>query len=230
MMSNGVGSRIVLVLVSMVTLSSFNNCAGQSGSVTGRTGPLPIDHPPEERVFKIQQDLLLGNQTYIASVMREVFSSSNLSSEGRRRLETILLDKVTANRANFGGACDLMDPGTTSDFNAACGNSKDNAGLPFHTSSTTAREAWRIQVCGLLTSDDEILNSAVAKVKNSSAPDFDAIANIVDLFYPAETELDAVTSGLNRLEAAMRSRGETAQNRWRLLFYAVCETPYWQIL
>lgn len=214
-----------------LSLLLFQNCAanpfGRPISLN-----LPSNHPSVEAQAEaalVTSKPVMGDGQYIRSVFEDVFLSPSSSADARNRVAAYLNAELLPTLHLWGRACDPMEMGSID----ACYASVSNSQLAHDPSTSSGREAARLQTCRRLTSDSVTLNEVVQKVKgNETAPSATSASGIVRLFYPtwSEGEVSQVQTKLSELDLQMAKSAEKVEDRWRVMVLSVCESSGWELL
>lgn len=227
---------IAAVFVLGATSLFFQNCS-QNFSVTASSYNLPINHPsisdttdvlPEPPVVASSK-ILIGDQRFLESAFREAFLTPQSPSNETGFLDAVLYQELWREQHLLGRGCDPIEGGD----NTSCNPSLGNANLGMNASTSSGREAARLQVCRRVIANDVMLARAVGKVGDwNRGPDVASIPEIIRLFYPNTDQdiVDATAAKLNELNTEMQMGGESVLNRWKLMFLTVCESSGWEVL
>ncbi|MNK99677.1 hypothetical protein D3C87_1200860 [compost metagenome] len=221
---------IFSVLAFVVTTQFYQNCGQLTGFTVldagelelGSQGETDLTHPGSEKAVAPSQKLLVYNRTYVASLLREVFTGSNPVPN----LEPLLNQWILSRGGQFGQGCDPY--GTYSGRD--CGSSITNANLAFQTEDNTLRESYRVQFCENVLGMDQAVNAVLEKVANRSvAPTAGAVKQIYGFFYRGDEASDAIAASLMALDTTLAQKGESVMDRWRGVILQVCESSGWQL-
>lgn len=222
-------SRALLpLLVGVITLSSFQNCA-QNGfatasdevlSFTESSSQSDTGHPgePVPKFDSFQEPII--NKLYIAEVMRSIFKS------GDGGVESLLDRWVMSNGPNFGIGCDIY----SSSSNAYCYGGTANANTATRTNATVMRELYRLKICNTIIGAGGSVASAMPKVglTPGSSVTPENLAKVYSLFYrtqdPSPFEIETFT----QLATSLETEGVNRTEQWRAILITICETTGWQ--
>lgn len=218
---------LIVFFLTFVTSIVFQNCGFWKPYHDVITMDLPSNHPSGEKLQISANQLVMGDKEYLESVFTDVFGSPSLSQENKNVLQSILFQEFTPQQQVLGRACDPIREGST----YGCYYSLTNAETGLSAASSAIREGARIQVCRRMIANEPLFQNAVAKIKgNSSTPTDQSIGSAIELFFPAREPDSVLQNALSRLDGAMATNSESADNRWRMLLLTLCESPSWQIL
>ncbi len=125
-----------------------------------------------------------------------------------------------------GGSC---EPARRGNLEECAGSISHLADLLVSSTSST-REAARIQVCLRLTSNAGLVGVVVNQVKGASpGPEDESIRLLAAQFYP-EGLSEPVVQKLIWADRELASRNATLLDRWRFLTQLLCESPNWEVL
>lgn len=222
-----------LLLVGTVMTQFYQNCGEMGGFAVldqsslnlemGSTGSTDQNHPPQKDVVLPTQKLQVVNRDYVATLMREIFTTS---SGPVPNLEALLNQWVVNRGAQYGLGCNPYDSYSGRD----CGGDISNANLPIKVDGNTVRESFRVQFCENILGMDEGVNAILEKIPNRpAAPTAEAVRQVYGLFYRGDGASDITISSLLELDKVLAQKGEPAIERWRALSLQVCESPGWQL-
>lgn len=207
----------------------FQNC-GQFTATSSSSEQLSPNHPPieiEQKASVTRDRLLLGDAFYVMSVFRDVFAGENSHPDITGFVEYVLREEILSAQTEFGRACSLFHDGALQN----CNGNVFNQSINMKSSSSSLREAARLQTCQRLVNNDYVLTQLINKVKGSSdAPTKESVSRIVLLFFPALDSTKDFETSLLKLETRMVAGAEPVIDRWRLIVFSVCEEPGWQLL
>lgn len=208
--------------LSWLVVSFFLNCSAEHNNYSSVS--MPLDHGGPAGELTVESRVPLGDRLYIESVLREIF----YDADSAPHFNGTLYDELRTSQHLFGRPCSPYETGDLDD----CQHAIANANFAMHATSSSAREATRLQICRWYTAADKTLLAAVRKTgaPENQPPDEAASAAVVRLFYPEieESVVAETAVALRALDAA--AAGESAIHRWRLQFLAVCESPGWEML
>lgn len=221
-------------LLIAIGLGFFQNC----GLVQGfgvRSVELPINHPSvaeEENVDSgplVASKLVLGDKEYLESVFRDVFAPAGTPQGIVQFVDAVLNDEFVPAQNVLGQPCSVVEQASS----APCHGILLNMRTTTSPSTSTIREAARMQVCRRLVENDSVLSHFVARVRGSDpSPVATSAAAVVRSFYPNAP--DALVSEtaveLLNLDREMARNSERLIDRWRMLVLVPCESPDWQAL
>ena len=221
---------IIPVLLFAVTTQFYQNCAQltpltllDAGELEqGSQGGTDLTHPGAEAAVPPSQKLLVYNRTYVASLLREIFTSPNPVPN----LEPLLNQWIINRGGQFGQGCDPYSSYSSRD----CGSSVTNANLAFQTEDNTLRESYRVQFCENILGMDQAVNAVLEKIANRSvAPTSLAVKQIYGFFYRGDEASDAIVASLMALDTTLAQKNESVMDRWRGVILQVCESSGWQL-
>ncbi len=220
--------RASLILSVFLFITLFQNC-GQFTAINSSSEQLSPNHPPiEVKVSSVTRDrMLLGDGFFVMSVFRDVFLDETSNNDIINFVEYVLREEILSAQTEFGRACSVFNDGAAQN----CNYNIFNQSIAMKSSSSSLREAARLQTCQRLVNNDYVLGGLINKVKGSSeVPNSTSIAKIVQLFFPALESKDEYVQPLLKLEASMAKGSEAVIDRWRIMVLSVCEEPGWQLL
>ena len=221
---------IFSVLAFVVTTQLYQNCGQLTGLALldagqlelGSQGGTDLLHPGSEKAVAPSQKLLVYNRTYVATLLREVFTGSNPVPN----LEALLNQWILNRGGQFGQGCDPYGSYSGRD----CGSSITNANLAFQTEDNTLRESYRVQFCENVLGMDQAVNAVLEKIVGRSvAPTPTAVKQIYGFFYRGDEATDAIAASLMALDTTLAQKGESVMDRWRGVILQVCESSGWQL-
>ena len=229
-MIRGNKKLIIPILFFVVTTQLYQNCGQLTGLAIldagqlelGSQGDSDMNHPGAVTPAAPSQKLLVYNRTYVASLVREVFSSSTAFPH----LEVLINQWILKRGGQYGQGCDPYSSYSGQD----CGGSIANANLAFQTEDNTLRESYRVQFCEHVLGFDQAVMAVLEKVSNrSTAPTAGAVRQIYGFFYRGDDAPDAIVASLMELDTTLAQNGESVMDRWRGVILQVCESSGWQL-
>ncbi|WII73697.1 hypothetical protein QJS83_07390 [Bdellovibrio sp. 22V] len=222
-----------LALIGLTLTQAYQNCGQMGGFQTldsssmnlqlGSAGGTDLTHPGQKEVTPPTQKVQVVNREYVASLMREIFTTS---AGPVPNLEGLLNQWIITRGAQYGLACNPYSSYTGRD----CGGDIANANLAYETDDNTVRESFRIQFCENVLGMDEGVNAILEKIANRPvAPNISAIKQVYGLFYRGDEAPQLVIDSLMDLDRTLVKQNETTLERWRALALQVCESPGWQL-
>lgn len=228
-------SMLLLFAMGAVTTQLYQNCAPfqmegfavlsseeqHAETETGTGG-----HPTNEKETTLPtRKQLVVPRTYVAGIMREVFTSAKFPISN---LEAQIDKWVMFKGAQYGGACNFYSTYSARD----CSGSNANANIGHYTDDNTVRESFRIQMCENILGLDAGVNAALEKagLTSASAVNSASLIAVHGLFYrsnPPEANFVATLVDLNN---SLTEQKATALNKWRAMLSQICESPGWQLL
>lgn len=209
--------RILLVLLVSV-FSVFTNCSAQHSMHQSST----LDGHDAPAELSVESRVPMGDRLFVESALNDVYGP-------HPSLDFVLNTEIRPAQHLYGRPCNPYESGDSLDCELIVGN----ASLGMAASSSSGREASRLQTCLWLSASEETLNVALSKVAGSaSEPSALTAMEVVRHFYPAadETLVNEAVAALVTLDQRMVAAGETARDRWRLQLLAVCESVGWEML
>jgi hypothetical protein len=205
-----------------IDMSSKSNILTDGHTMGNGSG----EHPPTEEVLKSlpQKKQMVVNKVYIASIFREIFTSTKFPIS---TLENTLDKWVNFKGAQWGGSCNYYSSYSSKD----CGGSASNVNLPHFADDNTVRESFRIQLCDNILGLDAGVNAALEKVDltNASAINAANISLAYSLFYRNDPASEPAQQTLLDLNKTLEEAKYSNTNRWRAILSQICESPSWQI-
>ena len=223
----------VLGLVSFGAI--YQNCG--NGFMYGqRSVELPSTHPSIESAEDTQSTavqtktkLLIGDQRYLSSAFREAFLTPESDANEKGFLEAVLVQEFHSEQHLLGRGCDPIEHGD----GGVCAGIINNASIAMSPSTSSGREAARLQVCRRVIANDTMMRRLVAKISPKDiTPTAETLEEVVRLFYP-NTDQEVVDASVNQLIALdyeMAKGSERILDRWKLLVLTVCESSGWEML
>jgi hypothetical protein len=211
--------------------SVFQNCSNQNFLVpTSGGNVIPMSHP-EVQTFAPPTGsvtvLPLIDRKGVQSILSEVFLSSGTIEPDNTAFNNLFASEILLQQHMFGRPCDVVTTGSFLD----CGYNLSNLTIGMNQSSSTIREASRIQLCRRLVSHDSLFNNLLHRLGvTNQAADVASLQRAIQLFYPAWENSISALQALLGLVTKMASQGEDSQSQWRLVVATLCESPYWEIL
>lgn len=164
-----------------------------------------------------------GVQTFLS----EIFINDGVSDEGKNNFSKFFAAEIIPQQHTFGRACDITTTGLFSQCNLNLANLSNGMSM----TSSTIREASRIQLCRRLVTDESFLAPLLSRLNVSGDEISETmIQNAAFLFYPAWDSHPEIISSLKKLELEMLNSGESFSSRWKIILDVLCESPYWEIL
>ncbi len=213
----------------MLTSFLFYNCGSPKHMVSTSDSSLPQSHPPlaSSASGLTQNRLLLGDAFYVLSVFRDVFTFENSSEGVRTFVEKVLTEEILTVQGEYGRACSVFHDGSLE----KCNGILYNQSLTMKSTSSSLREAARIQTCQRLVSNDTVLMELINRIrKTTTTPSRQSIEMILKLFFPTQDSTQDFIEPLLKLDQKMAEASEKTIDRWRLITLAICEEPGWQLL
>lgn len=219
----------ILFLIFFVVGSTFQNCANHSfveNSVN--LSSLSQDHPdPQPVLEKSTSELLLIDRVGVHSLLSEVFLTNVLNATDIAAFHGLFNAEVLLQQHMYGHPCDIIASGSTLD----CGYNYANLTIGMSQSSSTIREASRVQMCRRLVAQDGLMNTLVARIKGEDVtPTSESLQRAIQLFYPSWEDNGEIIIELQSLDYKMAMNSESTKDRWRMIILTICESPYWEIL
>jgi hypothetical protein len=236
---------IAVIVIGLIGVFSFQNCAqsnfeganmglesidnphhGEMGFHCDHTGCHDYQAPKQETKYYTQ----IGNATYVASVLEEVFNNAKAPNNN---VSKIINDKILKNRLFFGGKCHTHDDRETCIANDSYNNnyseilSNGYANLSQHGGANSSREGYRLQACDELIKDPSIATIALgnAGVTPNSPFDWEHVGRLFRLFYP---EIDDGYPVQKLGEISESIDAESKEEKWTKLLSVVCYSSGWQ--
>jgi hypothetical protein len=184
------------------------------------------NHPVAEQEKELpSRKQLVVPRTYVASLFREVFTSTKYPLTN---LETLIDKWIMYKGAQYGGACNYY----TSYSSRDCSGSGANVNNASYTEDNTVRESFRIQMCENVLGQNASVSGALEKVGLTvdSVVNTTNVSAVYSLFYRSAPAEALVVSSLIDMNKSLAEKNETALNKWRALLLTVCESPGWQLL
>jgi hypothetical protein len=185
--------------------------------------------------------MVMGSRFFVASVLKNIFTSSSLTASQTITFNTIIDEGVFRYPNIFGGAANLystrgMREMTDASCNLACSNENFQE-LPLNMPSTPARGVLLSKTCARILDNPVFLAAGLEKVgvnivsPYSDAPDFNnsKIAGIYELFF-LNTPDPEIQEALATSVASAKSKSFSKLDQWRFAFLLVCESGHWQML
>lgn len=223
--------QFLIVFAALTVLTQLYQNCGQVGLLSsnefaslsmGDAGMNDQNHPAQSKVSSGQRVLAM-NKTYVAELVREVFTSANYPVPA---LDALINQWILYRGAQYGVGCNPYDTYSTRD----CGGGMSGANLPYHVDDNTVRESFRIQFCEHALGTDNGVNAVLEKVSNRSvAPTAAAIAQIYLFFYRGDEAPSDVIASLLDMDVTLAKNNESVINRWRAVILQICESPGWQL-
>jgi hypothetical protein len=209
---------------------TFQNCSNQNFLHPNKspTHNLPANHPAIEGFNATSSSTIaLLDRKGIESVFRDVFINEGVTENEQTAFDNIFAAEILTQQHMFGRPCDAVATGTMLD----CNYNLANLSQGMDQSSSTVREASRIQLCRRLVSRKGLLIPLLSRlgVLNQS-PSESSIQSAIELFYPRWDNPAEARLALMKLDAQMANRNESIQNRWSLIISTICESPFWEVL
>lgn len=213
----------------------FQNCSAFMSPQENReefnsNGFLSVSHPNATPITeKTSVGITLVDQLGVTSTLENIFQADSSSSSDRKAFIDLIRAEIRPQQHAFGRPCDIIATGNYSD----CFYNLTNLEMGMWKSTSTIREASRIQLCRRLVANNSLLKTAVNQVTGKDlTPTEDSLKKAVKLFYPAweDDSLGNVVQALVALDYKMAMNSEPISDRWRMVFVTICETPYWEIL
>lgn len=218
-------------LLGLVLTQLYQNCAPMAGFETldsaSTTSPSmglgDLTHPPEKTVPLPSQRVQVVNRTYVATLIREVFTSATTPVPN---LEGLINQWVFFKGGQYGQGCDPYSSYSGYD----CGGSIVNSNLPYQSEDNTVRQSFNVQICENILGMDQAVNAVLQKITNpSAAPTAATVGQIYEMFYRGDDASSDVINSLLTMDYSLAQNGETPTNRWRAVILQVCESPGWQL-
>jgi hypothetical protein len=220
-------------LLGVVLTQFYQNC-GQLGEFqtldmssmelsSGTLNGTDLTHPSGKEVVLPTQKTLASNRMYVASLMREIFTSTATPVPN---LEGLLNQWIYFRGGPYGLACNPYSSYTGSD----CGGDISNSNLPYTTDDNTVRESFRLQFCENVLGYDAGVTALLEKVpRRGAAPNAESLRGIYELFYRGDGAPESVINSLLELDRSLAAKAEPPMERWRVAALQICESPGWQL-
>lgn len=218
-----------LFVVVFVVGSTFQNCAKHNFVESSvNLSSLSQSHPDLEPVLeKTTSEILLIDRVGVNSLLSDVFLTNVSSASDIAAFQNLFSAEVLLQQHMYGHPCDIVANGSTLD----CGYNFANLTIGMSQSSSTIREASRVQMCRRLVAQDGLLNTLVARIRGKDVtPTSESLQTAIQLFYPAWEDNGEIVSALQSLDYKMAVSSESIKDRWRVIILTICESPYWEIL
>jgi hypothetical protein len=225
-----VGKRNLWLATGALVLFGFQNCTSSFLSARSSTSVnLPFTHPDTESRIQsgvAKGTLPLGDRDFLHSVFANIFASNDQNVINF--LNAVMNQEFGEVQGMLGRPCEVASDGSA----IPCNSSFANIDVAMGASTSSIREAARIQSCRRLFANDTMLAVAIGHARGGTVgePDPLGISTAIRLFYPAQDTVQEIAGDLEQFNEKMIQGGETAANRWRALFLVLCEAPTWQIL
>lgn len=223
-----VQSIIFILFFGIGTL--FQNCANSNFFKTTdqNNNILPQNHPDLTPSSSSNSGVItLIDHKTIQSFFYSIFINEGSSQKTINELSIILSSEIIMQQNTFGYPCDPISSGDFSE----CNYSLANLSTPLSQSSSTIREASRVQTCRRITSNNDLLLAAIENIHaQNEFPNSSSILKALRLFYPALSEVDEPLNALIVLSNQMAQNEEDHFTQWRLIINIICESPYWELL
>lgn len=213
----------------------FQNCSAfmslqENRKESSSNGFLSVNHPDvTPTAERTSVGITLIDQLGVTSTLENIFQTESSGSSDRKAFFDLIHAEIHPQQHAFGRPCDIIATGNYSD----CFFNLTNLEMGMWKSTSTVREASRIQLCRRLVANNNLLNTAVNQVKGKDlTPTEASLRKVVTLFYPAweDDSLGNVIQALVALDYKMALNSEPIFDRWRMVFVTICETPYWETL
>jgi hypothetical protein len=226
-----------LAILAAVVGMFFQNCA-QGFSVKPLTFNLSIDHPSIHEASTTDEEvippvasskLLIGDQRFLESAFRDAFLSPDSPANETGFLDAVLIQEFRREQHLLGRGCDPLEYGD----GTPCEGILNNASISMSPSTSSGREAARLQICRRVISNDTMMARVIKKVsQGDTTPNAPAIEAIVRLFYPNmdQAVVNQSVLSLGELDYGMTKGNEKILDRWKVLMLTVCESSGWEAL
>lgn len=221
-----------LLLCGALLTQAYQNCGEMAQFEVSEQASLGLNqsseasdenHPSAKPVELPVQKIQVVNKEYVASLMREIFTTT---AGPVPNLEGLIHQWIMTRGAQYGLGCNPYSSYTGRD----CGGDISNSNLPAKADANTVRESFRIQFCENILGMDEGVNAILQKLRNrGAAPTADTVRQVYGLFYRGDEAPEAVVNSLLDLDRTLALKNETPLERWRALALQVCESPGWQL-
>ncbi len=237
--------RILSTMIVVATSVAFFfwNCsfipkAFEASGDLSMSSTLPMNHPnliPLESIEEVSFKTQLMDRHQVYSHMRAILLSPGMSADLIAYIDWVLDGEILARPNDFGGSCDLANPLYTEHPPADCRYTASNAAGEATKGPSVSREASRIQACRRTIGHDETVQHFRAKIQNQVGvtgvvPSKQSVIAIHQLFYLGQTLDSETPDKILALYDEMGSKGESVNDRWRMIFLVFCELPDWQYL
>ena len=223
------------IMAAMIGLL-FQNCA-QGFSVNQLTFNLPINHPSiHEASEEVQvappvatSKLVIGDQLFLESAFREAFLSPDSPPNETGFMDYLFAEEFRREQHLLGRGCDPIEFGD----GTPCNGILNNASISMSPSTSSGREAARLQICRRVISNDVMMARVIRKVSaGDTTPNATSIEAIVRLFYPNMDQevVNQSVLALGELDYGMTKGNERILDRWKILLLTVCESSGWEAL
>lgn len=241
--------RIIFLLSLVLVQSSCFEQVVEQTDLSSKEEPLPPNHPPTtpgtpttaKPSLLANGTMILGSRYFVASVLRNIFTSSDMAAAQIKAFNDIIDTGVFYYPNVFGGAANLystrgLKETTSSGCSLACPN-ESYQDLVLNQPSTPARSVLLGKTCQRLLDSSTYFTSALNKVGVSvttPTPDvieFDnnKISSIYELFYLTSPEPDVATA-IAASVAEAKTKGFSRLDQWRFAYLLICESGHWQML
>lgn len=222
---------LLTIFIGFFGISSvFQNCANHNFLNPNKTSTnsLPVNHPNVEAFSEgSSSNIALIDRKGVETLLAEIFINDGVSESEQTAFSNLFAAEILVQQHMFGRPCDAIASGSTLD----CGYNLGNMTNGMSQSSSTIREASRIQLCRRLLSREGLLNPLLARLGViDQAPNAENLQRAIQLFYPPWENSTEVIGALANLDSQMARNGETLKNRWTLILSTLCDSPYWEIL
>lgn len=240
---------IILATLVLFQSSCFEQVVEQTDLSSKQDPSLPTNHPPVTNPDTVAAkpsilangSMLMGSRYFVASVLRNVFTSTSLTASQTQTFNTIIDEGVFRYPNIFGGAANLystrgMKEMTDATCNLSC-NNESYQELPLNMPSTPARSVLLSKTCARILDNSVFLATGLGKVgvnvvsPYSDAPTFDSnkVAGIYELFFLNSPDPE-IQSTIAAAVADAQAKGFSKLDQWRFAFLLICESGHWQML
>lgn len=242
--------KILLLLTFIIFQSSCFEQVVEKTDSSAKQEELPPNHPPvtpdtptvtPKPSILANGTMLMGSRFFVASVLRNIFTTSEMTASETLTFNTIIDEGVFRYPNIFGGAANLyssrgLKEMTDASCNLACSN-ENYQELPLNMPSTPARSVLLAKTCQRILDSTLFLSAGLSKVgvmvpsPTTNIQEFDnnKIAGIYELFFlstPDATIQSAITDSV----ADAKAKGFSKLDQWRFAYLLVCESGHWQML
>lgn len=236
-LSKNTAKKFTSVALALAILPLLQNCSPlgqvfskeQASSTTGEaTSPstaAPTNPPILDKMGNTNsQQYHVVNKTYVAQILREIFTSVTFPNSG---LEGLLDTWVEFRGPQYGGSCLIYSGYSTRDCNLAISNTD----IDHFAEDNSLRQSYRIQACDNILGVDASIDAALEKVSLTRASPINAanLTAIYGLFYRDGPPEELTLSTLLVLDTALQAKSYNLLNRWRGSLTQICESSAWQL-
>lgn len=218
----------VFIFFFSIGFGLFQNCAMRAFNSAGSLEqPLSMSHPSVEVNNNYGQTRVpVLDLPQIETRMTVSFLGVDDASGSRDYINAVTNAELWPVQQVVGGICEVALTGTLEN----CNFNQAHLGNHLYSTTSSTREAARMQVCMHLTSDDNSLMALVNRIQGPSpAPELESLESLVEQFNP-DYDSTALVTKLLEVDRQMAMSNESIRDRWRFMAELVCESPAWQVL